>query len=110
VGTGTKKDESNTGRVWAAGFHHFTVPSRLARFFETYETFISLIFHFFAAVYLGYGVHLYLDYFSESLLSNSQVVPHNAIRSLRPISMPLPDHCALNNGSYIIWSFVTVVK
>ena len=30
VGTGTKKDESSTGRVWAAGFHHVTARSRLA--------------------------------------------------------------------------------
>jgi len=31
VGTGTKEDESSTGRVWAAGCHHVTVRSRLAR-------------------------------------------------------------------------------
>jgi len=31
VGTGTKEDESSTGRVWAAGFHHVTDRSRLAR-------------------------------------------------------------------------------
>jgi len=31
VGTGTKEDESSTGRVWAAGFHHVMVRSRLAR-------------------------------------------------------------------------------
>jgi len=31
VGTGTKEDESSTGRVWAAGFHHVTAHSRLAR-------------------------------------------------------------------------------
>jgi hypothetical protein len=30
VGTGTKKDESSTGRVWAARFHHVTARSRLA--------------------------------------------------------------------------------
>jgi hypothetical protein len=27
---GTKKDESSTGRVWAAEFHRVTVRSRLA--------------------------------------------------------------------------------
>ena len=27
VGTGTKEDESSTGRVWAAGFHHVTARS-----------------------------------------------------------------------------------
>jgi len=31
VGTRTKEDESSTGRVWAAGFHHVTVRSGLAR-------------------------------------------------------------------------------
>jgi hypothetical protein len=31
VGTRTKEDESSTGRVWAAGFPHVTVRSRLAR-------------------------------------------------------------------------------
>ena len=31
VGTGTKEDESSTGRVWADGFHNFTARSRLAR-------------------------------------------------------------------------------
>jgi len=28
---GTKEDESSTGCIWAAGFHHVTVRSRLAR-------------------------------------------------------------------------------
>jgi hypothetical protein len=31
VGTGTKEDESSTGRVWVAGFHHVTARSPLAR-------------------------------------------------------------------------------
>jgi hypothetical protein len=31
VGTGTKEDKSSTGRVWAAGFHHVTARSCLAR-------------------------------------------------------------------------------
>jgi hypothetical protein len=30
MGTGTKENESSTGRVWAAGFHHVTAHSRLA--------------------------------------------------------------------------------
>jgi hypothetical protein len=33
VGMGTKEGES-TGRVWAAGFHHVTALSRLARGFK----------------------------------------------------------------------------
>jgi len=40
VGTGTKEDETTTGRVWAAAFHHFTARSGLARVFETYEPFL----------------------------------------------------------------------
>jgi hypothetical protein len=31
VSTGAKEDESSTGRVWAAGVHHVTARSRLAR-------------------------------------------------------------------------------
>ena len=34
VGTGTKEDESSTGRVWAAGFHHVTARSPLVRVFN----------------------------------------------------------------------------
>jgi hypothetical protein len=30
VSTGTKEDESGTGRVWASRFHNFTDRSRLA--------------------------------------------------------------------------------
>jgi hypothetical protein len=39
VSTGTKEDQSITGRVWDAGFHNVTARSGLARF-ETYEPFI----------------------------------------------------------------------
>jgi hypothetical protein len=31
VSTGTKEDVASTGRFWAAGFHHVTIRSRLAR-------------------------------------------------------------------------------
>jgi hypothetical protein len=31
VSTGANDDESSTKRVWAAGFHHVTARSRLAR-------------------------------------------------------------------------------
>jgi len=48
VGTGTKGDESSTGRVWAAGFHHVTARSRLARFFKLMNRFFSLIFQRFS--------------------------------------------------------------
>jgi len=34
VDTGTKKDDSSTGRVWAAGFHNVTARSRLAGVFK----------------------------------------------------------------------------
>jgi hypothetical protein len=43
VGTGTKENESSTGRVWAAVFHRVMARSPLA-LFETYEPLISLIF------------------------------------------------------------------
>ena len=47
MGTGTKGDESSTGRVWAAGFHHVTARSRLARILKLNGRFISVIFQFF---------------------------------------------------------------
>jgi hypothetical protein len=31
---GVKEDESSNGRVWAAGFHHVTAHSHLARVFK----------------------------------------------------------------------------
>ena len=34
VGTGTKEDKSSSGCVWAAGFHHVTARSHLARVFK----------------------------------------------------------------------------
>jgi hypothetical protein len=34
VGMGTKEDESVTGHVWAAGFHHVTACSCLVRVFK----------------------------------------------------------------------------
>jgi uncharacterized MAPEG superfamily protein len=43
MSTGAKEDESNTGHMWAAAFHHVTAHSHLARF-ETYEPFISSVF------------------------------------------------------------------
>ena len=34
MGTGTKEDESSTGHVWAAGFHHVMAHSCLTRVFK----------------------------------------------------------------------------
>jgi hypothetical protein len=45
MGMGTKEDESSTGRISAAGFHH--VPFSLGMRFETHELFISLVFQIF---------------------------------------------------------------
>ena len=61
VGTGTKEDESGTGRVWAAGFHHVNRPFSLGAHFGTYEQFISLIFQIvlWTAVNRGYWIRGY---------------------------------------------------
>ena len=48
VGTGTKGDESSTGSVWAAGFHHFTARSRLARVFKLTKRLFLLFSNFFS--------------------------------------------------------------
>jgi hypothetical protein len=47
VNTGTKEDESSTGRTWAAGFHHVNGPFLLGVHFKTYEPFLSCIVQFF---------------------------------------------------------------
>jgi len=77
--TGTKGDESSTGCVWAAGFHHVTAHSHLARGLELMNRlFIHLIFQ----IFLGHGephitetmgiesadtgVHLYIYFISKS--------------------------------------------
>jgi hypothetical protein len=46
VGTGTKEDESSTGRVWAAVFHHVMARSHLARILKLKNVYflISQIF------------------------------------------------------------------
>jgi hypothetical protein len=51
VGTWAKKDESSTGRVWAAGFHHVTARSRSARVFKLMD---RLFLQFWSAVNRGY--------------------------------------------------------
>jgi hypothetical protein len=56
VSTGAKEDESSTGRVWAAGFHHVKARSRLAGVLKpTNRSFILFSKIFFrAAVNRGY--------------------------------------------------------
>jgi hypothetical protein len=46
VSTGAEEDESNTGRVWTAGFHHVTASSRFVRFLKL-MTHLLLLFSIF---------------------------------------------------------------
>jgi len=55
VGTGTEEDESSTGRVWAAGFHHVTARSRLARVFKLQNRLFNFPNFFRAAANHRYG-------------------------------------------------------
>jgi hypothetical protein len=48
VGTGTKEDKASTGGVWAAGFHHITGRSRLARILKITNRLLNLFFYFFS--------------------------------------------------------------
>jgi hypothetical protein len=48
VGTGTKEDESSTGHFLAAGFHHISARSRLARVLKLMNR-LFLLFTFFQA-------------------------------------------------------------
>jgi hypothetical protein len=47
VSTGAKEDESTIGRVWAAGFHHVTTCSRLARVLKSMNRSFLQFFQFF---------------------------------------------------------------
>ena len=49
VGKGTKGDEPSTGCVWAAGFHHVTARSRLARVLKL----MNPLFSYFSNFYCG---------------------------------------------------------
>ena len=44
MGTGTKEDESSTGRIWAAGFRHVTARSHLARIFKLTNLIFQIFF------------------------------------------------------------------
>jgi hypothetical protein len=52
VSTGAKEDESNTGRVWAAGSHHVMARFSLGGHFETHGIiyFFNFPIFFLAAV------------------------------------------------------------
>jgi hypothetical protein len=51
VGTGAKEDESSTGRVWVAGFHHVTAHSRLVRILEH----MNRLFLYFSNFFMSRG-------------------------------------------------------
>jgi hypothetical protein len=51
VGTGTEEDELSTGRIWAAGSHHDTARSRLARVLKL----MNSLFLQFSNFFLGRG-------------------------------------------------------
>jgi hypothetical protein len=55
VSTGTKEDESSTGHVWAAVFHHVMTCSRLARVMWNLWTVYLLNFQFFFVFFLMGG-------------------------------------------------------
>jgi hypothetical protein len=54
VSTGAMEDESSTGRVWAAGFHHVTARSRLACVLKLINRLFNFPIFFRAAVRRGY--------------------------------------------------------
>jgi hypothetical protein len=59
-GTGTKQDESSTGRVWPAGFHQVAARSRLARVLKLMNRLFFYFPNFFrAAVNRGHWINGY---------------------------------------------------
>ena len=60
LGTGTKEDESSTGRVWAAGFHHVAARFLLARVLKLWTVYFFNFPNIFrAAVNRRYWIHGY---------------------------------------------------
>jgi hypothetical protein len=54
---GAKEDESSTGLVWVAGFHHVTASSRLVRVLKLMNRlFLSFSNFWGAATNRGYGI------------------------------------------------------
>ena len=74
--TGTKEDESSTGHIWAAGLHHVTARSRLARGLKTMNRFFNFPKIFSGHGKLGYGgplVHSFIHSFNHSLKHSQNV-------------------------------------
>jgi hypothetical protein len=81
MGTGTKKNESSIGRVWAAGFRHVRPRSGLGRF-ENYEPIISLIL----LVFTSRGKQLILNLLTlyQRIRSMTVFVTAVCLRNLYP--------------------------
>jgi hypothetical protein len=58
VSKGANEDESSTGRVWAAGFHHVTAGSRLARVLKLINPLFLFFFKFFIGLRLTPDIDL----------------------------------------------------
>ena len=82
VGTGTKEDESSTGRVWAAGFHHVTARYGLARVLKLMTRLFIFQFFFGPRSTAVTVVHLYCNSVTYGLgltSYNSVALESNAI-------------------------------
>ena len=55
--TGTNEDESCTGNVWAVGFHHVMVRSRLARILKLMNRLFLLVSKFFSGHSTGFRMY-----------------------------------------------------
>jgi hypothetical protein len=89
MGTGTKEDESSTGHVWAAGFHHFMAHSRLGHVLKLNEPFVSLIFQFFSGR-------------SKPQILNQWIWGHDCIFCLNLLNFLLLKQCMLAVRSLLL--------
>jgi len=55
MGTGTKEDESNTGYVWAAGYHYVMLRSRLAHILKLMNCLFLKFSNFFFRAAVKHG-------------------------------------------------------
>jgi hypothetical protein len=78
VSTRAKEDESSTGRVWAAGFHHVTAGSRLAVVLKLMNRLFIEFSIFFGPRYtadiesVGTGARLHYEILIFTLLDNTE--------------------------------------
>ena len=75
MGAGTNEDEASTGSVWAAGFHHVTARSRLARILKLMN--LLSFFQIFRAVVISFHTTQGKNPIRPHVTSEHNIIPYN---------------------------------